>query len=53
MERKNPILNFRLKSIDYIKVIGNSNQKNNSQKKQNLSSLITRTRESIDMTECS
>lgn len=48
METKNPILNFRTKTITKIP---NKNLNSNHLKKSNFSSMVTKTRESIDMTE--
>ena len=48
MEQKNPILNFRLKNVlnPETKI-----EKSNLSKTPNYSTTITKTRESIDMTE--
>jgi hypothetical protein len=48
MNKKNPILNFRKKNTLDVK---KEEQKIIEIKKQNYSSMITKTRESIDMTE--
>lgn len=48
MEQKNPILNFRKKNT---KDLENKTKKTNTFKNLNHSSMITKTRESIDMTE--
>lgn len=48
MEQKNPILNFRKKNSDCFK---KKSGKANTLKSLNHSTMITKTRESIDMTE--
>lgn len=48
MEQKNPILNFRKKQLLTSK---NSTEKKSTSKSPECSTMITKTRESIDMTE--